>query len=456
MAKIKAIVEKQRDFFKNEKTFDLNYRINSLKILKKSICMHELEIMDALRKDLSKAPFESYATEIGIVLEEISFTIKNLPKWTKVKRVPTPITQFKSSSYMVSEPYGICLIMSPWNYPFQLTLAPLVGAIAGGNCSVVKPSAYSPYTSAIITKVLEESFDPEYITVIQGGREANQMLLDEKFDYIFFTGGVNVGKLVMKAAANNLTPVTLELGGKCPCIVDKQTDLDLAARRIVWGKFLNAGQTCVAPDYLMVHKEVKHELLKNMIRYINEFFGDTPCRNNDYPKIINEKHFARIKEFLRCGKMVTGGSCDEVSLRIAPTILDDINWDDAIMQEEIFGPVLPVLEFSDMSEVVLTVNSHPKPLALYLFTTNKEVENRIVKYVSFGGGCINDTIVHLGTPYMPFGGVGGSGMGGYHGKWSFDTFTHSKSILKKSNLIDIKLRYQPYGNKLGLLKKMMK
>lgn len=456
MADIKKIVERQRAFFRKGETFEVNYRINALKILKESISMHESEIMEALRKDLSKAPFEAYATEIGIVLEEISFMIKHLRKWTGIKKVPTPLTQFKSTSYMVSEPYGVCLIMSPWNYPFQLTLAPLVGAIAGGNCAVVKPSAYSPNTSAVITKVLEEHFDPGYIAVIQGGREANQMLLEEKFDYIFFTGGVTVGKLVMKSAADYLTPVTLELGGKSPCIVDKQVDVDLAARRIVWGKFLNAGQTCVAPDYLMVHKEVKQKLFESMKKYIQEFFGDTPCQNKDYPKIINDKHFARIKEYLHCGKVVIGGSYDEKSQRIAPTILDNITWNDAVMQEEIFGPVLPVLEFTDMEEVILTINNRPKPLALYLFTTSKEVERRIVKYVSFGGGCINDTIVHLGTSHMPFGGVGESGMGGYHGKWSFDTFTHTKSILKKSNLIDIKLRYQPYGNKLGLLKKLMK
>jgi aldehyde dehydrogenase (NAD+) len=453
---IREIVEKQRTFFHKGITLDVDYRMDALKKLHKAINMHESDIMEALKKDLSKAPFEAYATEIGIVLEEIRFMIKNLPKWTRMKRVPTPITQFKSTSYIVSEPYGVCLIMSPWNYPFQLTLAPLIGSIAGGNCSVVKPSAYSPYTSAVITTILEEIFQPEYITVIQGGREANQKLLDEKFDYIFFTGGVEVGKLVMKAASNHLTPVSLELGGKSPCIVDKQADIDLAARRIVWGKFLNAGQTCVAPDYLFVHKEVKQQLLEGMKKYIEEFFGKNPCQNNDYPKIINEKHFMRIKDYMSCGNLIIGGSYDEKSLRIAPTILDHIKWNDIVMQEEIFGPILPVMEFSDISEVILAVNSRPKPLALYLFTTCKEVTKRIVSLVSFGGGCINDTIVHLATSHMPFGGVGESGMGGYHGKWSFTTFTHTKSILKKSNLIDLRIRYQPYGNKLALIKKLMK
>lgn len=456
MADIKDILEKQRSFFAKEKTIDINYRINALKTLKDAICIHESEIMDALKKDLNKTSFESYATEIGIVLEELNYTIKNLHKWVKIKRVPTPITQFKSSSYMVSEPYGICLVMSPWNYPFQLTVAPLVGSIAGGNCTIVKPSAYSPYTSAIITKIIEKYYDSQYIAVIQGGREANQLLLEEKFDFIFFTGGVSVGKTVMKAASNHLTPVTLELGGKSPCIVDKVANIELAARRIVWGKFLNSGQTCVAPDYLIVHREVKKELLECMKKYIREFYGNDPCKNDEFPKIINDKHFNRIKEYLNCGEIVCGGNFDEKSLRIAPTVLDKVCWEDAVMQEEIFGPVLPVLEFSDISEVISAVNSRPKPLALYIFTTNKDIENRIVKSISFGGGCINDTIVHLATSHMPFGGVGESGMGGYHGKWSFETFTHTKSILRKSNFIDIKLRYPPYGDKLKLLKKLMK
>lgn len=361
---------------------------------------------------------------------------------------------FMSSCYRISEPYGISLIMSPWNYPFQLTIAPLIGSIAGGNCTVVKPSAYSPATSAVMAKILGECFQPEYISVIEGGREANQALLDEKFDYIFFTGSVSVGKTVMASASKNLTPVTLELGGKSPCIVDREATIDLAARRIVWGKFLNAGQTCVAPDYLLVHRDVKKELINCMKKYILEFYGKYPCKNEEFPKIINDKHFRRIKEYLNNGEIVVGGEFDDKGLRIAPTVLDNIKWEDPIMQEEIFGPLLPVLEFTDISEAILSVKSRPKPLALYLFTTSKEVETRIVRNISFGGGCINDTIVHLATSNMPFGGVGESGMGGYHGKWSFDTFTHTKSILKKSNLIDIKLRYPPYGNKLNIFKKL--
>lgn len=455
MSNFQEILDTQRTYFNSGQTLDLDFRITALKTLKRSIQKHEKEILDALKRDLNKSAFEAYATEVGVVLDEINYAIKNLPRWVKIKRVKTPLLHFKSSSYRISEPYGVTLIMSPWNYPFQLTIAPLIGAIAGGNCSVVKPSAYSPASSAVMAKILGEYYEQKYITVIEGGREANQSLLDEKFDYIFFTGGTSVGKTVMAAASRNLTPVTLELGGKSPCIVDREVNIDLAARRIVWGKFLNAGQTCVAPDYLLVHKAVKNELINCMKKYIIQFYGENPCQNKDFPKIINLKHFRRIKDYLNSGDRVLGGEFDEQSLRIAPTILDSIKWEDPVMQEEIFGPVLPILDFSDISEVISTLNSRPKPLALYLFSTNKELENRIVRSVSFGGGCINDTIVHLGTSYMPFGGVGDSGMGGYHGKWSFDTFTHTKSILKKSNAIDIQLRYPPYGNKLGILKRFL-
>jgi aldehyde dehydrogenase (NAD+) len=455
MPSFKEILIEQSTYFRSGQTLDLGFRLKALKTLKKSIKEHEKEILSSLKSDLNKSAFEAYATEIGMVLDEINYAIKNLPRWIQAKKVKTPILHFKSSSYTLSEPYGIALIMSPWNYPFQLTIAPLIGSIAGGNCTVVKPSAYSPATSAVMSKILGKCFERKYIAVIEGGRDANQALLDEKFDYIFFTGGVSVGKTVMMAASKNLTPVTLELGGKSPCIVDKEANIDLAARRIVWGKFLNAGQTCVAPDYLLVHKAVKNELIDRMKKYIVQFYGKNPCNNKEFPKIINSKHFRRIKEYLNNGVIVVGGQYDENNLHIAPTILDLIKWEDPIMQEEIFGPILPVLEFSDLSDVILAVNSRPKPLALYLFTTSKELENRIVKSVSFGGGCVNDTIVHLGTSNMPFGGVGESGMGGYHGKWSFDTFTHTKSILKKSNAIDIKLRYPPYGNKLSILKKLL-
>lgn len=425
-----------------------------LKTLQKSIIAHESEIFDALKKDLNKSPFEAYETEVGITLQELQYVIKHVRSWAKPKRVKTPLLHFKSTSFILSEPYGVVLIMSPWNYPLQLSIAPLIGSIAAGNCTLIKPSAYSPATSAVIAKIVRECFDEGFVAVIEGGREANQALLKEKFDYIFFTGSVEVGKTVMAAAAENLTPVTLELGGKSPCIVDCNTNLEITARRIVWGKCLNAGQTCVAPDYLLVHKDVKNDLLNSMKKYIAEFYGQHPHKSEDLPKIINRKHFDRVKELLNCGKTVVGGQYDEKTLKISPTILDDVSWDEPVMQEEIFGPVLPVLEFDDLSQVIETVNKRPKPLALYLFTTSKQTEKKILENIPFGGGCINDTIVHLATSYMPFGGVGESGMGRYHGRWSFDTFSHKKSILKKSNLIDIKLRYPPYRDKLSLLKKM--
>jgi len=454
LSHIKKSLERQRSYFATGQTYDVSFRLEMLKTLQKSIIAHESEIFDALKKDLNKSPFEAYETEVGITLQELQYVIKHVRSWAKPERVKTPLLHFKSTSFILSEPYGVVLIMSPWNYPLQLSIAPLIGSIAAGNCTLIKPSAYSPATSAVIAKIVRECFDEGFVAVIEGGREANQALLKEKFDYIFFTGSVEVGKTVMAAAAENLTPVTLELGGKSPCIVDCNTNLEITARRIVWGKCLNAGQTCVAPDYLLVHKDVKNDLLNSMKKYIAEFYGQHPHKSEDLPKIINRKHFDRVKELLNCGKTVVGGQYDEKTLKISPTILDDVSWDEPVMQEEIFGPVLPVLEFDDLSQVIETVNKRPKPLALYLFTTSKQTEKKILENIPFGGGCINDTIVHLATSYMPFGGVGESGMGGYHGRWSFDTFSHKKSILKKSNLIDIKLRYPPYRDKLSLLKKM--
>ena len=455
MKDIKEIVKLQKDYYLSGKTLELTFRLNALKKLQAAIKEHENDVFEALKKDLNKAPFESYASEIGLVYTELKDAIHNLYRWNRKKRVRTPIVHFKSTSYIVSEPYGVALIMSPWNYPFQLTIAPLIGAIAGGNCNVIKPSAYSPATSAIIAKIIRESFPEKYIAVIEGGREANQELLKEKFDYIFFTGSVSVGKLVMESASKHLTPVTLELGGKSPCIVAKDADIDLAAKRIIWGKTLNSGQTCVCPDYLLVHRDVKQELINAMKKYITRFYGEEPCRNKEFPRIVNEKHFNRLKNLIDGSEIICGGDSNEATLQISPTLLDHVTWNDPVMQEEIFGPILPILEYEDIEEVITMVNSHPKPLALYLFTRSKELEDRIVKCVPFGGGCINDTLVHLATSYMPFGGVGDSGMGGYHGKWSFDTFTHKKSILKKSNMLDINIRYAPYKDKLKLLKKML-
>jgi aldehyde dehydrogenase (NAD+) len=444
----------QRQYFNEGKTKNISHRLEFLKRLEQSILKHEKDIMEALRKDLNKAPFEAYATEIGMVLEEIRFVTKHLRGWARPRQVRTPITNFPSVSRIYSEPFGTVLIMSPWNYPFQLAISPLAGAIAAGNCAIVKPSNYSPNTSAVIELILSEVFPKEYVSVIQGGREANKTLLEQKFDYIFFTGSVTVGKLVMRAASEHLTPVTLELGGKSPCIVDETANLELAAKRIVWGKFLNSGQTCVAPDYLLVHHSVKEALLKKMKKYIHQFYGDDACMNDNFPKIINEKHFDRLLDLMNNENIVIGGTSSRERNQISPTILNNINWNSPVMAEEIFGPILPVLEFKNLGEVITMVNNHPKPLALYYFTSKKENERRIINGISYGGGCINDTIMHLATSHMPFGGVGDSGMGRYHGKDSFDTFSHKKSVLKKANWLDVPLRYPPYKDHLKTLKKL--
>ena len=455
MMEYKSMLHTQRAYFQTGDTKDVEFRIRQLKKLYQWITVHEQEIMDALYMDLNKSNFEAYATEIGIVKEEIRYTLKNLRKWAAPKRVPTPITQFPSKSFIYPEPYGIVLIMSPWNYPFQLTIAPLVGAICAGNCAVVKPSAYSPHTTKVMADMLRELFQEKYIAVVEGGRQENQALLNEKFDYIFFTGSVNVGKYVMEKASAHLTPVSLELGGKSPCIVDETADLKLAAKRIVWGKFLNSGQTCVAPDYILVQNSVKDKLVRYMEKYIRKMFGKDPMQNPDYPKMINEKHFNRVLGLTERVHVVCGGGSNVDMLKIEPTVLDQVTWESPVMQEEIFGPLLPVLTFYDIEEAIQMVNARPRPLALYYFTKDKQREAMMLKQVSYGGGCINDTIVHLATSHMPFGGVGNSGMGGYHGKDSFDTFTHKKSIMKKSVLLDIPIRYAPFKNKLNILKKLM-
>lgn len=456
MYDIKKTLQAQRSFFADGKTKELSFRISRLRLLKESIIKHEEEILHALKLDLNKSAFEAYETEVGIVLEELKYTLKHLTKWARPKRKRTPVTHFPSSSYLYREPYGSVLIMSPWNYPFQLAMTPLIGSIAAGNCSIVKPSEYSLYTSEIIEKIIKESFPEDYISVVRGGRTVNHALLEERFDYIFFTGSVSVGKLVMESAAKHLTPVTLELGGKSPCIVDDTADIDRAAKRIVWGKFLNSGQTCVAPDYLLVHHTVKEKLICAMKKYIRMFYGDTPEMNPEYPKIIHPKHFERLIGLLPSGYVTEGGRYNEGSLQISPTILEHVTWESAVMQEEIFGPLLPVLEFSQLEDVLSMINARPKPLALYLFTTKREHELAVMKNLSFGGGCINDTIIHLANPNLPFGGVGDSGMGQYHGINSFFTFSHQKSIIKKSNMVDIPLRYPPFKDHIKLLKRIMR
>ena len=442
---IRTVISSQRDYFNTGATKSEEFRLVALKKLKIAIIQNEDKINDALKKDLNKSIFETYMTEVGLVLEELSFAIRHLKAWTKAKSVHTPLVSFHSRSFVLSEPCGVALIMSPWNYPFMLCIEPLIGAIAAGNCTVLKPSAYSPATSDIISNLISEIFDPGYITVIKGGREENSTLLDQRFDYIFFTGGTVVGKIVMEKASRNLTPVTLELGGKSPCIIDKTANLDLSAKRIVFGKYLNSGQTCNAPDYLLVHSSVKDDFIKYLSKWIYQMFGKIPLDNPDYPKMINKKHYDRVMKLIAGEKILEGGIGREETLQIAPTVLDNITGESPVMQEEIFGPVLPVLTFETIEEAETFIIQREKPLALYLFTTDRTVEKRVLKNVSYGGGCINDTIIHIATTSMGFGGVGASGMGSYHGKLSFETFSHKKSIVKKYNWLDIPIRYQPYS-----------
>ena len=450
------LLKRHAHFYSIGHTKDIAFRRLQLKKLRQVILHYEADILRALKQDLNKAPFEAYETEVGIVLQELNHTIKHLYGWARTSRVHTPLMHFPASSYIYREPYGTVLIMSPWNYPFQLTLVPLIGALAAGNCVVLKPSEYSVHTAAVIEKMITENFDSGYISVVRGGRDANRSLLDQRFDYIFFTGSPTVGRLVMKSAAWHLTPVTLELGGKSPCIVDETAKLDLAAKRIAWGKFLNAGQTCVAPDYLLVHPSVKDALMEKMKEVIHTFYGDDVLHNNDYPKIINRKHFERLQGLMKDETLFCGGSSDAETLSIEPAILSEATWDSPVMQEEIFGPLLPVLSYDNLQDTLELLQKQPKPLAFYYFTQSKKRATHALRQVSFGGGCINDTIIHLSNPHLHFGGVGESGMGQYHGKASFDTFTHQKSVIKKSTSIDISLPYPPYKNHLPLLRKFMR
>lgn len=454
---IANIVSSQREYFNSGITKSYEYRQEALTKLKKVIIENEQAINAALFADLGKSDFEGYMTEIGMVLTEITFAQKHLKSWMRKKHALTPLAQFYASSFMVAQPYGLVLVMSPWNYPFMLTLDPIVGAICAGNCVTVKPSAYAPKTSAVIAKIIAQAFDPLYVSVIEGGRAENTALLEERFDFIFFTGSVEVGKLVMEKASKNLTPVVLELGGKSPCIIEKTANLKLAARRVAFGKYLNAGQTCVAPDYLLIDRTVKTEFLRYLKIALNDFFGPEPLLCQNYGHIVNEHHFNRLCNLIKSdGKVFYGGNSNE-HLQIEPTVICDVTLESPVMQEEIFGPILPVIEFEYISDAIKIITEMPKPLALYLFTTDKKIENRFLTETSFGGGCINDTIIHLATSQMPFGGVGNSGMGSYHGKFSFETFSHRASIVKKANFMDLPIRYQPYtSKKFSLLRLFMK
>lgn len=441
---IDEILKSQQDFFATGATIPVSFRITMLKKLYSTIQKYETEISEALTSDLGKSEFEGFMCETGLVLTEISYMIRHTKKFARNHKVYTPLAQFSSISYKKASPYGNTLIMSPWNYPFLLTMDPLTDAIAAGNTAIVKPSAYSPATSAIIEKIISECFPPEYIAVITGGRKENAALLEKKFDFIFFTGGSTVGREVLRHTAETLTPVVLELGGKSPCIIDRTANIKLAAKRVVFGKYLNCGQTCVAPDYILCDASIKDQFLKEVCTQIKQQFGEDPLANPNYGKIVNEKHFDRLLGLIDQKKVIAGGNSDRSSNRIAPTVMDNVTWEDAVMQEEIFGPIMPVLTFSDREELVPLLSNKAKPLAFYLFSENKKQIEELTSRCSFGGGCINDVVIHLATSEMGFGGVGESGMGSYHGKDGFDAFSHTKSIVDKKTWMDLPMRYQPY------------
>lgn len=451
---IGEIVKKQRQFFQSAKTKDFAFRLEKLNILKQVIIEHKGEIIAALKADFKKPELESYATEIGVI-KEIDYAIKNLKGWIKPQTAPVPWEFFPYSAKIYPEPLGVVLIIGPWNYPVQLIISPLVGAIAAGNCAIIKPSEVAPHTSKLLLTMLGRCFPGDYVAVIEGGVETSEQLLAEKFDHIFFTGGTTVGRIVMAAAAKNLTPVTLELGGKSPCIVDSDINLEHTIKRITWGKFLNAGQTCIAPDYLLVDEKIKPDLVEGMKKGLAEFYGDKPSENPDYARIISKKQFDRLVNFLSNGEVIVGGETKADELYIAPTLMDNVSLTEPIMDEEIFGPILPILEYREIGEAIALINSRPKPLALYLFTKNKALEKRVLHETTSGGVCINDTVMQVGVSSLPFGGVGDSGIGKYHGKASFDTFSHYKSVLKNSFLLDLNWRYPPYKQKLSTIKKLI-
>ena len=454
-SRIEALLTAQRDFFESGETLRVKFRLQALKRLQIAIKTKEKDILAALRADLGKSEFEGYMCEVGMALSELRFMLKHTKKLAKEKRVHTPIAQFAAKSYQKPVPYGSVLIMSPWNYPFLLTVGPLIDAIAAGNTVILKPSAYSPATTAVIAQMIGECFSSEHVAVITGGRAENTALLEQKFDMIFFTGSQNVGKEVLRRAAEHLTPAVLELGGKSPCIVDASADIKLAARRIVFGKFLNCGQTCVAPDYILCQKNVKKALITAICEEIKRQFGERPLENTDYGKIITPKHFARILSLIDREKVICGGESDVEACRIAPTVMDNVTFEDAVMGEEIFGPVLPILSFDKIEEIPPLLAGRQKPLALYLFSTDNQAIKLITSRVRYGGGCINDVIIHLATERMGFGGVGESGMGAYHGKVGFAAFSHTKSIVSKRNWIDLPMRYQPY-KKGGFCEKLLR
>ena len=447
------ILHCQREFFQTGKTKNIAFRIAQLKTLKQAIIDYKSAIVEALKADLGKPEFETFITEISVT-KEIDYAIKRIKSWVKPQTVAVPIAQFPATAQIYPEPLGVVAIFGAWNYPVQLIISPLVGAIAAGNCVVVKPSEIASHTSQVLVELLQQHFDPAYIAVVAGGIETSQQLLAQKFDHIFFTGGTTIGKIVMEAAAKQLTPVTLELGGKSPCIVDSDINITHTARRITWGKFINAGQTCIAPDYLLVNKAVKPELIASIQQCIQEFYGDNPAASPDYGRIVNHKQFSRLVGLLPDNKIVIGGESNAAELYLAPTVLDQVSLTAPVMQAEIFGPILPIIEYSDIAEAIAIINHRPKPLALYLFSQNKNLQRQVIQSTSSGNVCINDTVMQVGISSLPFGGVGDSGIGNYHGLASFDTFSHYKSVLQRGLWFDLKLRYAPYTqSKLQLIKR---
>jgi len=449
-------INQQRHFFESGKSRNADFRIDQLKKLKHLLQQNEDAFFEALQTDFKKPAFETYATELLILYKEIDLLVKNVKGWSKPQKVSGSLLNFPSRSYIHSQPYGVSLVIGAWNYPVQLTLNPVLGSMAAGNCTIVKPSELAPATAELLHQTINTHFDPGYLRVVQGDAQTTQQLLDQHLYYIFFTGSTRVGKIIKKAAAEQLTPVTLELGGKSPAIVDRSADLKTAARRIAWGKFINAGQTCVSPDYVYIHRTQQEAFCKLIEQQVSEFYGSNPKDNPDYARILNRDHFNRLKQMIDPQKTIVGGQTDGDELYIAPTAMKDISWQDPVMQEEIFGPILPILTYQKIEETIRAVQNHPKPLALYLFTSDAKLQQEVVETVPFGGGCINDTVAHLANLELPFGGIGQSGIGNYHGKASFDLFSHQKSVMHKGTWLDIPLRYPPYDGNLKWLKRLKK
>ncbi|MEO0757798.1 MAG: aldehyde dehydrogenase [Cyanobacteria bacterium J06648_16] len=448
-----GVIQAQRAFFATGATKPVEFRSAQLERLKSAILARQTEIVQAAKDDLGRPEFEGYF-EIGVV-SELSYILKNLKKWAKPRRVGVPLPQLPGSAWVQPEPLGVVLVIGPWNYPFQLVISPLMGAIAAGNCAILKPSELAPATSRVVAELVQETFDPSYVAVLEGGVETAQALLAEKFDHIFFTGGTRVGQIVMEAAAKQLTPVTLELGGKSPCIVDKDVNVEVTAKRIAWGKYLNMGQTCVAPDYLLVHEDIKLPLLAELQKVLGEFYGEDPASSPDLARLVSDKQFDRLEPLLAGETVAIGGETDRTQRYIAPTVLNNVSWDAPIMQEEIFGPLLPVVTYESIDEAISQINARPKPLALYVFSRDRKLQDKVLSETSSGGACVNDVFLQVAVWNMPFGGVGQSGIGAYHGKTSFETFSHQKSVLKKPFWFDLAWRYAPYANKLGFFKKVI-